>query len=68
MKTIYSWKTTKTEDGFKFVVTENVSRETPNEQGRYVDSKIVKVGQLPTRARAKTTGQKWCAYLRRVAA
>lgn len=67
MKTIYSWGTKKTEAGFKFVVTENISRTTPNDQGRYVDTKVIKEGELPTRARAKSRGQKWCNYMRTAA-
>lgn len=64
MKTLYTWKTNKTENGYGWVVTKSVIRGTPNSKGRYSDDKIVKTGSMPTRARAKSASQKWCRYLR----
>ncbi len=64
MNTIFTWNTKKTESGFMFTVSKMTPRKTADEKGHFVDTEIVKEGTRPTRARAKATAQKWCAYYR----
>ena len=65
MKTMFTWNTKKTETGFKFIVSKMTPRTTADEKGHFVDTEIAKEGTKPTRARAKATAQKWCAYYRK---
>lgn len=65
--TFYSWNTKKTEAGFKWIVTENISKSTPNKNGSYVDTKILEFGVLPTRVRAKAQAIRWCNHFSAVA-
>ena len=64
MNTIFTWNTKKTESGFMFTVSKMTPRTTADEKGHFVDTETVKQGTRPTRARAKATAQKWCAYYR----
>jgi len=64
MNTSFIWRTKKVGNLFMFTVTKSVSRKTPNENGQYCDSEIVKTGTYKTRAIAKNRGQKWAKYLR----
>lgn len=63
MNTYYSWSTKKIGNQFKAIVTKNVTRETPNENGQYCDSEIVKTGMYKSRAIAKRAAQSLVAYL-----
>jgi hypothetical protein len=60
----FSWKTSKTANGFQFTVSLNQSLSAPNAEGRYVNTKVIKTGTLPTRARAKTMAQKWVRFFK----
>ncbi len=64
MNISFSWRTKKVGTQYEFIVTKNVSRKTPNANGQYIDSEIVKTGTYKTRAIAKNRGQKWAKYLR----
>lgn len=59
---IYSWRTSKTDKGFSFSVYEISPRKTQNKQGQYADTKTIKYGVQPTRAKAKTLAQKYVRY------
>jgi hypothetical protein len=59
---IYSWRTSKISNGYLFTVSELKARKTPNKIGQYVDTKIIKRGVLPTRAKAKSMAQKWVRF------
>ena len=65
MNTLFTWNTKKTETGFMFTVSKLTPRKTPDENGHYVDTEIVKVGTRPTRARSKGMAQKWCIFYKR---
>ena len=52
MNTFRSWNTTKTAAGYRWAVYSNVSRTTPNAEGRYVDSSLFAEGICRTRAQA----------------
>ena len=61
-KPLFSWNTTKVENGFKGIVTKGTPRITPNENGSYLDTEVLQEFVLPTRARAKSHAQKWVRY------
>ena len=60
----FSWNTKKVENGFAAIVTKNTSRLTPNEDGRYVDSEVIRNDVRKTRATAKSHAQKWVRFLK----
>jgi hypothetical protein len=62
--TFYSWKTAKTSNGFIGVAYKVTTRNTPNENGQYADTELMKKGVLSSRAKAKAFAQKWCKYLK----
>ncbi len=68
MHTTYGWNTKKTETGFTSIVTKHVSRKTPNADGQYADTTIVKRFSGSTRARVMGAAKRWCLYYRRTAA
>ena len=55
MSNVISWRTKKTAEGFEFRVIE---------VGYQVETKVLKTGVLPTRARAVTQAKKWVRYLK----
>lgn len=59
---IYSWRTKKEKKGFKFDVLQITPRKTKNKAGQYADTKTVKTGHLPTRARARGQAKAWVKY------
>lgn len=59
---IYSWKTKKTKEGFKYDVQEIKPLKNKNSKGYYADIKVIKTGLKPTRARAKGTAQKYVRF------
>ena len=59
---IYGWNTKKVGKGFKWNVTKMTTRKTKNSIGHYADTKVIKSGILPTRARAKLMAQRWVRY------
>jgi len=59
---IYTWRTKKSKNGFKYEVSKLTPRKTPNKIGHYVDTKVIKTNTLKTRARAKGFAQKWVKY------
>ena len=61
--TQYTWNTKKTKDGFKYIVRKITPLKEKNKQGMFADSKIVKTGIRPTRAKEATTGKKWKMFL-----
>jgi hypothetical protein len=65
--TYFSWSTKKTTNGFVAIVTKNTTRDEANEKGQFVDSEVLRVDTLPTRARAKSHAQKWVKYLKATA-
>jgi len=64
MVKLYTWKTTKVSNGFKFTVQEMVSRKTPNKMGQYADTKTIKTGIRTSRPKAKLIAQKWIRYFK----
>ena len=62
MKKIYSWNTKKTKGGYEYKVKELTPRKKPNKMGHYIDTKTIKSGLKPTRARAKGLAQRWARY------
>ncbi len=67
-KTMYSWNTRKVENGYEGNVNEVVSRDTPNEEGRYADTYTVATFIEKTRERAKTSAQREVRLRKRLAA
>ena len=60
--TFYSWNT-KAEAGlFVAVVSKCTSRNEANETGSYCDTKVVKMAQFSTRARAVSYAKKMVRY------
>lgn len=63
---IFGFRTKKNKNGtFTFVITRGKARKTPNRQGSFLDTKIVKTGTTTTRARALGKAKKQVLFLRR---
>ena len=58
----YSWNTTITNGKFVAVITKNASRTEPNEQGRYVDTDLVKTATFSSRAKAMGFAKKMVRF------
>jgi len=59
---IYTWKTQKVGKSFDYKVLKLIPRTIRNKNGYFVDSKIIKTGNFPTRVRAKGQAQRWVRY------
>lgn len=59
---IYSWRTAKVGNKYKYSVLRMIPRKTKNRMGHYADTKIVRSGILSTRARAMAMAQRWVRY------
>lgn len=64
MNKFYGWNTTKTANGYRWDVTENFSRTTPNADGRYVDTTIKASGNAATRAQAMGAAKRHVLFYR----
>lgn len=64
VKKIYTWKTKKSGNSYKFIIIEGVSRTTKNKEGSYLDTRTIESGLFTTRARAKNNAQKWVRFFK----
>ena len=61
---IYTWKTTKGKEGYKFSIIEMTPRKTANKIGQYIDSKSITSGNFGSRAKAKNMAQKFVRFFK----
>ncbi len=60
---IYSWKTKKVKDGFRYNVTKITPLKKPDKRGYYAKTVVIKTGIKKTRAQATGIGKRWKMYL-----
>ena len=67
VRKMHSFRTTKIKKGeFEFRVFEGTIRKTPNKQGSFLDSKVIRKGSFPTRARATKRAKVFVKFFRTI--
>lgn len=61
---IFTWKTSKSDKGFKFSIIELTPRKTQNSLGQFVDTKTLTSGAFSSRAKAKGMAIKFVRFFK----